>query len=91
MGNTAESVVVPVADPVKVSSAPYPEEKKNVIVCTADFMRAARYFSYLHREFEGVKSVIVKVPSTNGTAESEAKVVSGIQNQVAKLNKDGKL
>ena len=91
LGKTPEPVAAPVLAPVKVSSAPYTEEKKNVIVCTADFMRAARYFSYLHREFEGVKSVILKVPSTNGTAESVDKVVSGVQDQVARLNKDGKL
>ncbi|WP_320173952.1 C25 family cysteine peptidase [Maridesulfovibrio sp.] len=91
LGNAPELVVVPSPDPIRVSSAPYTEEKQNVIVCTADFMRAARYFSYLHREFEGVKSVIVKVPSTNGTAESADKVVSGIQDQVAQLNKDGKI
>lgn len=88
---TQEVAPAPVLAPVKVSSAPYTESKKSVIVCTADFMRAARYFSYLHREFEGVKSVILKVPSTNGTAESVDKVVSGVRDQVARLNKDGKL
>lgn len=86
-----EPVAITVLPPVKVSEVPYTEKKKNVIVCTADFMRAARYFSYLHREFEGVKSVILKVPSTNGTAESVDKVVSGVRNQVDRLNKNGKV
>lgn len=86
-----EPVTITVLPPVKVSEAPYTEKKKNVIVCTADFMRAARYFSYLHREFEGVKSVILKVPSTNGTAESVDKIVSGVRNQVDRLNKNGKV
>ncbi|WP_319777851.1 C25 family cysteine peptidase [Maridesulfovibrio sp.] len=89
IGKTVEPVPAP--DPVKVSSSPYTEEKKNVIVCTADFMRAARYFSYLHREFEGVKSVILKVPAFNGTAESAENVFSGVREQVDRLNKDGGL
>lgn len=88
---TAEPVPAPVLAPVKVSDAPYTEEKESIIVCTADFMRAARYFSYLHREFEGVKSVILKVPSCNGTAESVDKVVSGVRDQVDRLNKNGKV
>ncbi|NDV22247.1 C25 family cysteine peptidase [Desulfovibrio sp. JC022] len=90
-GKTAAPVAAPVLAPVKVSSAPYTEEKKSVIVCTADFLRAARSFSYLHREYEGVKSVILKVPSCNGTAESVEKVVSGVRGQVDRLNKNGKV
>ncbi|CCO22635.1 C25 family cysteine peptidase [Maridesulfovibrio hydrothermalis] len=81
--------VLPV--PVKVSSAPFTEKKKAVIVCSAEFMRAARYFSYLHREFEGVKSVIVKIPATNGTAEFRAKIMSGIKAQVSELNSSGQV
>ncbi|NDV27113.1 C25 family cysteine peptidase [Desulfovibrio sp. JC010] len=91
LGNSKEPVPAPVLTPIKVSSAPYTEGKKSIIVCTADFMRAARYFSYLHREFEGVKSVILKVPSCNGTAESVDKVVSGVREQVDRLNKNGRL
>jgi len=87
----AEPVPAPVVAPVKVSEAPYTEEKKSIIVCTAEFLHAARYFSYLHREFEGVKSVILKVPSCNGTAESVEKVVSGVRDQVDRLNKNGKV
>jgi hypothetical protein len=88
-GKTAEPVQA--LTPIKVSSAPYTEQKKSVIVCTADFMRAARYFSYLHREYEGVKSVILKVPSCNGTAQSAENVFSGVREQITRLNKDGKV
>ncbi|WP_415719324.1 C25 family cysteine peptidase [Maridesulfovibrio sp.] len=88
---TAEPVPAPVLAPVKVSEAPYTEEKESIIVCTEDFMRAAHYFSYLHREFEGVKSVILKVPSCNGTAESVDKVVSGVRDLVDRLNKNGRV
>lgn len=77
--------------PVKVSSAPFTEKKKSIIVCTSDFMRAAHYFSYLHREYEGVKSIIIKTPHTNGTTESRTKIITGIKKHISNQNKDGSI
>lgn len=93
VGQRSEAPVKAVqpVQPVKTSSAPVVEKKKSVIVCTEGFMRAARYFSYLHREHEGVKSLILRTPASNGTAESDLRVSSGIRSQLAELNKDGDL
>ncbi len=77
--------------PVKVSTAPLTETKKSIIVCTADFMRAAKYFSFLHREYEGVKSIIIKTPHTNGTTESRTKIISEIKDHIRAQNKDGSI
>lgn len=87
--NKIEEPVTIAPLPVKVSSASFTEKKKSIIVCTSDFLRAARYFSYLHREYEGVKSVIIKTPYTNGTAESRTKIISGIKKHIGAQNKDG--
>ncbi|WP_320171824.1 C25 family cysteine peptidase [Maridesulfovibrio sp.] len=91
MGGAAPAPVVPVPVEVKTSSAPVTEEKKNVIVCTADLMRAAEYFRYLHREYEGVASIIIRTPSSNGTAESDSRTSAAIMESLGKLNKDGSL
>ncbi|OEU71782.1 MAG: sporulation protein [Desulfovibrio sp. S3730MH75] len=81
---------VPLA-PVKISSAPVTEKKKSIIVCTKEFERAARMFSYLHKEYEGVGSLILKVGAGNGTALSQAKLSTAIQNKITELNKDGSI
>ncbi len=92
MGKGADVALTPApvaAEPIIISSAPIVEKKKSIIVCTKEFMRSAKYFSYLHREHEGVNSVILRIPAANGTAESSAKIISGIREQISDLVKDG--
>ncbi|WP_432734461.1 C25 family cysteine peptidase [Maridesulfovibrio sp. FT414] len=93
MGKVSSEAVsaVPARPEIKVSSAPLTDKRVSVIVCPGSFMRAAKYFAYLHREYEGVNSVIVRTPSANGTAESDGRIMAGIRDRIGELNGDGEV
>ncbi|SMF34472.1 C25 family cysteine peptidase [Desulfovibrio gilichinskyi] len=73
--------------PVKISTAQMTEQKKSIIVFTDEFKQAAHFFSYLHREYEGVDSVLIKIGTMNGTEESRSAVSRDIQSKISELNK----
>ncbi|WP_304087357.1 C25 family cysteine peptidase [Maridesulfovibrio ferrireducens] len=82
--------VAPVV-PLKVSTADLTEKDKCIIVYTDEFKQAALLFSYLHREYEGVDSILLNAGTVNGTAESSRAVVVGIQKEITELNKNGSI
>lgn len=72
---------------VKTSKAPIREKKKSVIVYRKKFELAAKYFSYLHREYEGVDSLLLSVHAGNSTGSEMEKVASDIRSKIAELDK----
>lgn len=73
---------------VKVSKAPLKEKKKSVIVYRKGFERAARYFSYLHREYEGTDSLLLSVRISNATTSEMEELASDIRAKVAELDEE---
>ncbi|WP_034633058.1 C25 family cysteine peptidase [Maridesulfovibrio bastinii] len=79
--------IKPVESAVKVSSAPFREKKKSVIVFRPEFKQAARYFSYLHRQYEGVDSLLLSVHAGNSTQSELEKIADDIRLKIKELDK----
>lgn len=76
----------PELPPVKNSTAPITQKKKSVIVYRSDFRRAAKYFSYLHQEYEGVDSLLLSVRSFNSTDTELKGIADDIRSKIKELD-----